>query len=226
MLMIALAVAFVLSIGLIMWRMTVSDQRRTKTLRLIATEMGFRMVDDKTVYSFESPLFHVGNKGRNRMFNAMEGTVAGLRTVLFDLSYEYDQGGDDGNTTVTHSVAAFSLPNTELPVFSIARSNFNLRRARNKISFEVSPELSKRFIVIGNQQAAIRELLHPDFLINLVSANQLERLVIEGAGPWLIVYKPGNKVSAEQWKSFLAETTHIATTFTASCLAQSALLAR
>jgi hypothetical protein len=137
----------------------------------------------------------------------MAGTVAGLQAVVFDLHFRDDE------TNVRHTVAAFAFPNSDFPRFSIAKSGFLSRRAPHKVEIEGNPEFSERFVVNSKEQAAIRELLNGTLIQSVVLARPSEKLVIEGAGQWLVLYRRGRRVRPERWKEFLDEASTIASTF-------------
>lgn len=210
---ILIGAAVALVFGMIIWSLVLREQIRTKKLTAVGAGLGLSMVKENTLYRIDTPLFHLGDEGANRFRNAMEGTVAGLQTVFFDLYYEVDRGGDDGKTSAWYTAAAFAFPNREFPTFSITKSGFLSRRARNKVEIEGNPEFSERFVVNGKEQAAIRELLNGALIQTVVSARPSEKLVIEGAGSWLVLYRRGRRVRPEHWKEFLDETSTIASAF-------------
>ena len=80
--------ALLLVIGVTIWRSIARELRRTKRLTSVAPTVGLSKVEENTSYGFDTPLFHLGDKGGNRIRNVMKGTVAGLQAMLFDFQYE------------------------------------------------------------------------------------------------------------------------------------------
>lgn len=214
---ILVSAAVASAIGVTIWRSIAREKLRTRTLSNLATGLGFSMVREGTTYRFDSPVFHKGDKGRNRIRNAMEGTMGGLPAVLFDFSYEIDRGGEDGTVSTWHTVAAFAFRGTDFPSFSITKSGFLSRRAEHKVEIEGNPEFSERFVVTGRDKLAVQKLLNPGLIQSVVSGRQSEKLVIEGAGPWLVLYRTRRRIRPEQWKDFLDETSTIATAWLRHC---------
>jgi hypothetical protein len=126
----------------------------------------------------------------------MDGMVAGLRAVLFDLYYEIDRGGEDGKVSTWHTVAAFAFPGRDFPSFSITKSGFLSRRVAQKLEIEGNVEFSERYVVTGKDKLAVQKLLNPGLIQSVVSGRQSGKLVIEGAGHWLVLYRAGGRVRA------------------------------
>ena len=101
--------AFALVIGMIIWRVILRERLRTKKRARLAPGLGFSMVKEHTVYPVDTPLFHKGDRGSYRIQNGMEGVVAGMQTVLFDLHYEVDCGSEDGKASAWRTVATRSF---------------------------------------------------------------------------------------------------------------------
>ena len=94
-------------------------RERTAALEKLAQEMGFTFVGDKWDHIRKTRQIGTGlfKRGTPREFqNFITGFVAGLEASLFDYSYIIE--GDEGNSTYTQTVAAFSqklwLPDFEL----------------------------------------------------------------------------------------------------------------
>lgn len=69
------------------------------------------------------------------------------------------------------------------------------------------------FVVNGRYEADVQKPLTPGFLRSVVSSPASEKLIIEAAAPWLVVYRRGRRIPPEQWESFLHEAGAIASTF-------------
>ncbi len=201
-------------LGGMIWTVLLRERVRTRKLKALAPTLCFSMVNGTgkaglNEFCFQTPLFAFGDSGSNRISNAMQGTAGGLRAVLFDLRYYADSGGTvetAGRSTRRRTVAAFAAPHGDLPTFSVKENRFLSRRATEKIPIEGSPDFSDRFIVTGTDRAAVQRLFRPTLAEALVATRLPEKLVIEGAGPWLVFYRSNRRLRPKDWKDFLDES--------------------
>ncbi len=210
-------VAVAMLIGVTVWRSFARERLRSNRLAALAPHLGFSTVKENTKYAFGTPLFYKGETGKNLIRNAMEGMVAGLPAMVFDLRYDVNSGGEEGTSSTWRTVAAFSFPNGDFPSFTITRSGFLARRAADKVEIAGNPEFSERFVVNGKNKEAIQTLLNAGVVQSLVSARASDNLVVEGAGTWLVLYRKGRRIRPQQWKEFLDETSLIAAGFAQNC---------
>ena len=208
-------------LGGMIWTIFLRERTRTRKLKGLAPTFGFCMVNGNgkaalNEFCFGTPLFFCGDCGSNRISNAMKGSAAGLRCVLFDLRYEVDNGGtveNAGKTTYRRTVAAYAAPHIDLPTFSIKKNGFFSRRAADKVPIEGDPDFSDRFVVTGADRAAVQRVFRPALTRSLVAAHLPEKLIIEGAGSSLVFYHSNKRLRPEHWKQFLDETSTIAGEF-------------
>ena len=214
-------------LGGMIWTIFLRERARTRRLQALAPTLGFSMVNGTgkaslNEFCFQTPLFDRGSRGTNRIWNAMEGPAGGLRTVLFDLRYYVDSFGTietAGRSTHRRTVAAFAAPRGELPTFCITKNGFFSRRASDRIPIEGNPEFSDRFVVIGADRAAVQTLFGPALTGFLVATQLPEKIVIEGAGPWLVLYRGNKRLRPQHWKEFLDEASTVAGEFLQHCAA-------
>lgn len=219
-------------VGGLIWSIFLRERFRTRSLKALAPQIGFSMVngDGKLClcdFRFDSPLFHIGEGRKNLAWNAMEGVAARLQTVLFDFFWETEVSStpDDGTSNGRQTVAAFAAPNTELPSFRIMRKGPMTWFVGDKVQIDNNPEFAKRFVVTGKNQVAVQALLRPPLTSYLVSAQLQEKMIIEGSGPWLFFYRRKKRIAPPQWKDFLDQTSNVANDFIQHCAARQTLKA-
>ena len=181
--------------------------------------MGFSMVQPGTRFGIDTPLFHRGKRDKNLLCNAMEGNAAGMRMVLFDFYYQIDVG--EWMTTARKiwgcTVAAFKAPAKDFPFFSITRKGIATWLEPNRIQIEEDTPFSERFAVTGTDESAVRAVFSPAHRHYLISEQLPEKIVIEGAGSWLVLYRRNKNIHPEHWKEFVDQTSAIARSFLQCC---------
>lgn len=223
---ILVCVSIALLVGVTLWRLFIRAMLRAKKLESLAPAIGFSLVKPGTRFGFETPVFHRGKPGKNMLCNAMEGNAAGMRTVLFDFYYEIEVGSEEGSQTRRCTVAAFQAPDRCFPSFSITTKGMATWLEPNRLKIDEGPAFSERFVVTGADQSAVRTLLGPSLCQYLATAQLPEKIVIEGAGPWLVFYRRSKSLRPERWKGFIDETSAIASTFVQYCAAAQVASAR
>ncbi len=158
-------------------------------------------------------------KTNPRVENVMEGRSSGLSAMMFD--YLYDEEVTDtegGSSTVTRirTIAAFSSPQHQLPIFGLKKKGL-ICKSPDRVDVAAQPEFVKRLVLTGKDKPSISSLFNSELVSFLLSTRHNEKLCLEGAGPWLVFYYEkvlgGGKLSPKQWAGFLQETSQIAMGF-------------
>jgi hypothetical protein len=76
-------------------------------------------------------------EGGGTAYNAMEGTVAGLRVILFD--YRYVSGSGDSIATVHQTVATFATAKNNLPKFVLKKKGMSCGFLRRRLRSTATP---------------------------------------------------------------------------------------
>jgi hypothetical protein len=208
-------VVLLLAVGALISLAIASVRRRTRSLAAVAQQLGFSFSEADANFlgdtQLAAPLFTTGD---DRMAeNIMEGSVGGLRTVLFDYRFEVPNTGEAaGTVTRTQSVAAFASPSHQLPSFRLQKKRL-LSLSFTRVDVEGSPEFSKRFFLTGKDAEGVRRTYSPQLVNFLVTANVNEKCFIEGAGRWLAFYQPGKRLPPNEWAGFLGQASPIAAGF-------------
>jgi hypothetical protein len=154
-------------------------------------------------------LFQRGDNRGGR--DILVGDRAGGEILVF--AYHYETGGGEGAPPTPHdqTVAAFRVPGRRLPQFSM-RPEHLLQRigavlGMQDIDFDSHPEFSRRYVLQGRDEGAIRTCFGSQILDRFT---QEEGWSVEGCGEWLILYRAQVQVSGEDLPRFVEETTRIA----------------
>lgn len=194
------------------------ERRRSEALASVAGHHGlsFEAVD-VALAPQEMALFHLFNAGHSRESrNVMRGRSGGIDVILFD--YKYVTGSGKNQATHKQTVAAFRLEGTALPGFDLRHENVFHKIAAlfgyRDINFPEHPEFSRRYLLRGSDEAAVRALFSPALIDSFENlATRGNWWVVEGAGERLLVYRPGKRVHPEELPQFLQDTTTVASYF-------------
>lgn len=213
--MITFGIAALAAVGLLsIWalRRTLS-RKRTQALANAAVEMGLTFDGETHTPYLQTPLF---GKGHTRKFeNVMTGDRAGFVVRLFD--YSFTVGGGKSQQTYSQTVANFSKTDISLPYFELRPANILDRAwdavAHKNIHFDANPEFTRRYVLQGALPDKVRECFTPSLISFLDGIDVHEKWHIEGVGGTLVIYRANKKAAPDQMRTFLEQTSQIATTF-------------
>ena len=153
------------------------------------------------------PLFAQGRQktASNRLFGDMEG----LGLELFD--YTYVTGSGKHRHTHVQSVVGVRISGARLPAFVLSPEGVFDKLAAvfgaKDIDFISHPEFSRRFLLRGDDEEAVRRIFGPSALA------WFERnlgLCVEGAGGVIIVYRTGRLRAVDEIRIALHEGLEVA----------------
>lgn len=180
------------------------ERRRSNALSRVASDMGFSFGPD--LYPVHEELSHLRlfQQGRRRETkNVLRGSLHGNKTTLFD--YKFTVGYGKNSHDYHQTVAAFhssedSLPSFELRPEGILAKISSALGFYKDIDFEANPDFSKRYLLRGSDERAVRTLFHPGVL-----GFFREELgwAAEGGGNWLVIYRPAWLIKPGNLRSFL-----------------------
>jgi len=141
------------------------ERERTEALRRVAETTGLAFepkADLAAVRSLgEVQLFARGHS--KRVTNLMTGRVGDQQAAIFD--YRYTIGSGKGQHSTLQTVVILPSVKGSLPDLQMAPENPLLRIAEafgyQDIDIESSPEFSRRYVLRGADEAAIRAALYP-----------------------------------------------------------------
>lgn len=190
----------------------IAGRKRTEALTNVAQTLGFRFEGSKWSDSTRMPSKQMELIRHGGSFsNIMTGTFSGVETSLFDYSYSAR-----GSQAYSQTVAAFTTE-VFLPLFALrpesALSRFADIFLLSDIDFESHPVFSKRYVLCGPEEHAIRNLFTRALLSRLEELPANADWHIEGNQRKLILYRPDVTTEPEAMREFLQDAYNIACKF-------------
>lgn len=213
--LIFVAVALIAAIIMVAsWK---KAKQRAAELRSLADTLGFNYVgnDSSRTGQVNTALFRRG--GRRRFRNVMNGTYGSHQVSIFD--YSYTVTGGESSSTYTQTVAAI-VQDRQLPWFELRPEGFLDRIAQalvqRDIDFETHPEFSKRYVLRGQDETAIRAMFTPALLSFFEMLPSERKWHMEASDFTLLVYRTNLTVAPSEIRTFLDEACSIANSLFAS----------
>ncbi len=201
---LVLAVAFAVVLVVVAARRRA--RARTEALRRVAETAGFDFQPRAEVADLRSmgdvQLFARGHSKRVR--NLMAGRLGDDQVAVFDYTYTTGSGKNQN----THSQTVVLLPSAKIsvPDLQMAPENPLVRIAEafgyQDIDIESSPEFSRRYIVRGADEAAIRAALYPGATSYFAAHEGWTVEVKSGA---LAIYRANRRVKPEDVRKFIED---------------------
>ncbi|MBN2125060.1 MAG: hypothetical protein JW821_12250 [Deltaproteobacteria bacterium] len=190
------------------------SRRRAKGLREAAAMLGFSYAprgDGSVERDFgRIPLFQQGT--RRTESNVIRQVMAGSTITILDLEWERNEG-DGGSETSSQTVACFQSQDLDLPFF-VCRPEGALDRVLGErvhsllggyrdIDFEDRPGFSRKYLLYGKDESAVRALFAAPGLIDFLL--ELEGVTLEGNGDGVVVYRERRIVPPQDIPAFRDE---------------------
>lgn len=183
------------AIALIIYLVIRQEKKRREALLQKAQMRGFTFTQkgklDQIGKAEEFHLFHIGHGKRIR--NLMERNDQGVQSWLYD--YQYTVGGGQNAHTHNQTVFQFQTERLKLPPFILRPENVFHKIGQSfgykDIDFEPFPEFSKKYLLRGDDETAIRKFFNQE-VIRWFEVEK--RGVVEGKGPFLICYRSSKRV--------------------------------
>jgi hypothetical protein len=174
------------------------EKKRAEALRGFAESNGFTF-SQKAGSPGEVGLPEVELFGRGhskRLTNVMAGEVEGSGVRVLD--YRYTTGSGKNSSTARQTVVAVATGGAVLPDFTLARENFFHKIGQafgyQDIDFEGFPEFSKKFLLRGADEEAIRGVFSARLIDAYIDG---EANNVEVRGGWLLIYRHGKRLKPE-----------------------------
>ena len=182
------------------------EKRRTEAWRQAADEMGFAF-DPKPGKAFLSrfPAFNLLSQGSSRTVkNLIQGKALGLELDIFD--YAYTTGSGKNRHTWLQTVLAFEIDGSELPTFSLRPESIIHKIGQwfgyQDIDFESHPRFSRKYLLRGQREDAIRELFQDHVLEYYESS---PGCCTEGSGNRLLYYRASQRIAPANVRAFMED---------------------
>jgi len=157
--------------------------------------------------------FHLFHLGYSRDFtNVMRGKVKGMTAAFFDYKYTISEGRTTSTTRQT--VACYKLEEASVPTFELHPEIVGKKIASlfgyQDIRFDAPSEFSKYFLLRSPDETASRPYFTEKMRGEFKKDSEWS---VEGGGQWVIVYRPGQRITPENFKSFIRDTRRTAGIF-------------
>jgi hypothetical protein len=192
-----------LVIGLVIYN-SKKEKERTLAMQQVAQQMGwaFAPVAQLNMIPYTT-YFNLFNNGHSKgIKNMIYGEINGVKAAVFD--YRYTVGSGKNSHTYQQSVLYFETPRLQLPLFTLSPENFMHKfisaLGYQDIDFAQRPEFSKRYLLRGQDEQAIRRTF-TDHILAFYEANL--GMHTEGGGSQLFVYRLGTRIPPVQISQYL-----------------------
>ncbi len=192
-------------------------RQRREGFTATAMQIGFSFESAGAPFSpSEVTKFHLFTTGHSKEFhNILRGRTDGKDVLIFD--YRYITGGGKTQSTHQQTVAAFRLEGANLPSFQLQPENLLHKLSAvfgyQDIDFPEHPEFSRRYLLRGQNEAAVRALFSASLIDAFESLSPETRWSVEGTENWLLVYRQGKRIKPAEVPQFLQQAGSIASSF-------------
>ena len=187
-----------------------AGKRRKEGLTQTASEMGYTFLPEDKEFNGQlqaAGQFEIFSKGHSRKaYNILRGQRRDAQVAVFD--YKHTTGGGRSSQTHHLTLALLTLSQAELVQFSLRpRRMFDKLASRfgqKEMNFESAIEFSKKYLVQGNDEEAVRRLFNPSVMALFEQQNNLS---CEATATQLLVYRSDKTVKPEELRAFLDNAT-------------------
>ena len=205
---IALIAAVLAGIGLLIYLGWRYERKRTEALQQIAAELGFDFSPGGDLVHSPADRFaalRLFSQGRSRKVrNLMRGAGQNAEVSIFD--YSYTVGSGKNKKTYRQTVICLESPALQIPDFELRPEHLFHRIGGlfgyQDIDFGDYPEFSRKYLLRGPNEAAIRSAFDAAIVAHLES---LDRAYVEGHSGQLVFYRHAKRVRPEEVRGLLEE---------------------
>ncbi len=194
----------VISVGVIV--ALKKERERTEALRRVAETAGltFEPKGDLAVVRSQGDVQLFARGHSRSVTNLMTGQLGGQQLTVFD--YRYTIGAGKGRHSTTQTVVVLPSAKRSLPDLQMAPENPLIRIAEafgyQDIDIESAPEFSRRYILRGADEAAIRAALYPGATSYFATH---EGWTVEAQSGTVAIYRADTRSKPEGMMAFIAE---------------------
>ena len=190
------------------------EKKRSEALQAAAERMKFTFSrkGDPDLLDRLKP-FHLFSQGHSKkLANVLMGKAGALDVAVFD--YAYTTGGGKHSQHWRQTVIFFERDDMSLPKFTLRPENIFHKIGQvfgyKDIDFDSHPEFSKRYLLRGEDEEAVRATFGEEARSFYESDLKLST---EAAGPQLIHYRSGKRVSPDEISEFIKQGVRVLTLF-------------
>jgi hypothetical protein len=188
----------------------VQEKKRVEKLSSLAQSLGFTY--SQTVSSDiqnEISGFKLFNQGHSKQYrNLLVEQKNDLKVVFFD--YHYTTGSGKNRSSHNQTVAYFTSDQLRLPAFVLCPENLFHKIGAlvgyDDIDFREYPEFSKKFLLKGPDEQAIRDYF-TDSIVHFMENRT--NYTIEASGERLIIYIKEKKLSLKNMEREIMECLNV-----------------
>jgi hypothetical protein len=180
------------------------EKERTRVLQLAGTQLGWSFAARAPMNMIPGlERFALFNQGHGREIrNFMYGEATGVKAAVFD--YFYVTGSGKNRQTHAQSIVYLEPTYLNIPFFSLRPENFMLKIftafGYQDIDFGQRPEFSKKYILRGPDEPAIRRTFN-DGLLSFYE--NYPGTSTDGGGNQLFVYRGGYRFQPHEIQSYV-----------------------
>ncbi len=190
------------------------EKKRSEALQAAAERMKFtfaRKGDPDLLDRLKG--LHLFSQGHSKKItNVLVGKACTLDVAVFE--YAYTTGGGQHSQRWRQTVILFESDDMDLPEFTLRPENVFHKIGQvfgyKDIDFDSHPEFSKRYLLRGENEEAVRATFG-DKARSFYESDL--KLSTEAAGQQLIHYRSGKRVSPDQISEFIEQGVRVLTLF-------------
>ncbi len=198
--------AVIAVVGLIIFGVYKYEKARTEQFQAVSDELGLQF-HPKGDPAFQSSISHhrLFNQGHSRRTkNMIFGQTEDVELAIF--GYRYTTGSGKHQQTHQQTVISFQSPHLALPEFELRPESFFHKIGKvfgyTDVNFDSHPLFSKRCLLRGANEAAIRDLFTPELLAFF---EVQEGVSVEASKDGLIYYRASKRIKPTDVRAFMEE---------------------
>lgn len=158
-----IAAIIALIVGIVVYSKKKAAERR-RAMEQAAQQLGWTFMPDAPLSIIPGlEQHHLFSQGHSKsILNLIQGSVSGGRAAVFD--YRYTVGHGKNQATFNQSILYFQTNKLNLPFFSLRPESFGHKLISalgyQDIDFAQRPDFSKKYLLRGQDEQAIRNTFH------------------------------------------------------------------
>jgi hypothetical protein len=196
----------VAAVFLVVWQIARHyERRRTDAFRQVADDLGFHFEGAESALAARFNSLRLFSQGHTKkVSNLMRGSGQNAEVCIFD--YSYTVGSGKNKNTYRQTAVCLESPDLQIPDFELRPEHFFHRIGSmfgyQDIDFADYPEFSRKYLLRGTSEAAIRRVFDVDVVARIES---LDGVSIEGDANRLVFYRHAKRGRPEELRRLLEE---------------------
>jgi len=207
---VILCLLMLIGLGVRAWRAWGHEQKRTAALAVLAHELGlefFTGADAPFVGPWSS--YYLFEQGRSKTFaNVMYGKVEGVEAAIFD--YSYITGNGKNRYHHHQTVVCLRSADLHLPFFALRPEGIFHKLGQlfgyQDIDFVTHAEFSRKYLLRGQAEEAVRVTFNTEFLSFLESTTGLS---LDGGNDRFLYYQYNKRSTPSEVRQALFDALQV-----------------